>query len=242
MEYVRTGKLIIMGAVFFLFGLMNPAVAKLTPFLMEKIASDETLGMVITIQEVSAVDSWTQFYKNIPMALIVFVLLFGGVLTTEIQKQTLIQSLTKGLSRGCVICTKGFNLILVWSIGYWCCYGITYFYTDFYWDNGIMHHLGFAAMCYWMFGLLIMALVTLGSAIASSFGGVILFVGGLYFAMTLISLVPKIARFLPVYLTQANPLLSGADTSDYLVSLVVSVIVSLFCFVAGCLIFHKKEL
>ena len=40
MEYYRTGKLIIIVVIFALFGLMNPAIAKLTPFLMEQFASD----------------------------------------------------------------------------------------------------------------------------------------------------------------------------------------------------------
>ena len=38
MEYYRTGKLIIIVVIFALFGLMNPAIAKLTPFLMEQLS------------------------------------------------------------------------------------------------------------------------------------------------------------------------------------------------------------
>ena len=49
---------------------------------------------------------WMQFYKNIPIALVVMLLLFGGLLTNELQKGTLIPVLTKGLSRWKVLLTK----------------------------------------------------------------------------------------------------------------------------------------
>ena len=130
MEYLRTGKLLIVGVIFVLFGLMNPAMAKLTPYLMEQLAQSDNSGMIIEITTVDASMSWTQFYKNIPVALIVCLLVFGGILTNELHKGTLIPVLTKGLSRWKVVLTKAVNVIVIWSAGYWICYGITYFYND----------------------------------------------------------------------------------------------------------------
>ena len=76
MEWSRTGRLLILLLVFVLFGIMNPAVAKLIPWLMETMSESlADTGLIITEVTVDAMDSWMQFYKNIPMALIVFVLL-----------------------------------------------------------------------------------------------------------------------------------------------------------------------
>ena len=51
---------------------MNPAIAKLTPWLMEQFATSlQESGLVVTEVIVNAMTSWTQFYKNIPMGLIV---------------------------------------------------------------------------------------------------------------------------------------------------------------------------
>ena len=85
-EQLRTGKLAVLCILFALFGVMNPAVAKLTPFMMEMLA--ETMaesGLVITEVKVSALDSWVQFFKNIPIALIVFILMEGSIFTREYQ-------------------------------------------------------------------------------------------------------------------------------------------------------------
>ena len=80
MEQIRSGKVMILGILFVMFGVMNPAVAKLTPWLMEIFAESlEGSGIIITEVTVTALDSWMQFYKNIPMALIAFVLLQSSI-------------------------------------------------------------------------------------------------------------------------------------------------------------------
>ena len=82
MALMRTGKVTVLGLVFVLFGIMNPAIAKLTPWLLETMGDSlASSGLVVTQVTISALDSWTQFFKNIPMALIVFVVLQGGILT-----------------------------------------------------------------------------------------------------------------------------------------------------------------
>ena len=76
MEQARTGKLMILGMIFVLFGIMNPAIAKLTPWLLKTMADSlAESGMIVTDVTVSALDSWVQFFKNMPIALIVFVFL-----------------------------------------------------------------------------------------------------------------------------------------------------------------------
>ena len=75
LEAARTGKLLILILLFVLFGIMNPAVAKLTPWMMEMLSDTiAESGLIVTNIQVDAMASWTQFFKNIPMALIAFVL------------------------------------------------------------------------------------------------------------------------------------------------------------------------
>ena len=75
MEWSRTGRFLILLSVFAVFGIMNPALAKMTPWLMETMSGSlaET-GIMTTEITVYAMMSWTQFYKNFPMQLIIFVL------------------------------------------------------------------------------------------------------------------------------------------------------------------------
>lgn len=82
MEQVRSGRLLILVIIFILLGVMNPAVAKLTPWLLEMMADSlEASGMTVTAVTVSAMDSWVQFFKNAPMGLIAFILL--GLLSSK---------------------------------------------------------------------------------------------------------------------------------------------------------------
>ena len=64
-EQMRSGKLFIIIVVFMLFGIMNPAMAKLTPWMME-MASESLAesGLVVNEVTVDAMTSWTQYYKN----------------------------------------------------------------------------------------------------------------------------------------------------------------------------------
>ena len=67
MEQLRSGRLWITLTLFVLLGIMNPAVAKLTPWLLEVMADAlAESGMIVTDVKVSAMDSWVQFFKNMP--------------------------------------------------------------------------------------------------------------------------------------------------------------------------------
>ena len=97
-DQLRSGKIMFLGILFVFFGIMNPAVAKMTPWLLEIMSTSlEGSGISITGVNVTAMDSWVQFYKNIPMALIAFVLIESSIFTKEYSSGTLILSLTKPL-------------------------------------------------------------------------------------------------------------------------------------------------
>ena len=100
----RSGKIFLIVGLFLLFGLMNPATAWVTPMLYDLMAEAlEASGIVVGEYTVSAFDSWLQFFSNIPMALIAFVLIYSGTFTSEYSSGTLVLILTKGLSRSKVL-------------------------------------------------------------------------------------------------------------------------------------------
>ena len=79
-EAIRTGRIMIIILLFVLFGIMSPAVAKLTPWMMEMLSdSMAESGLIVTNVQVDAMTSWMQFFKNIPIALIAFVLMFSDI-------------------------------------------------------------------------------------------------------------------------------------------------------------------
>ena len=243
MEVIRTGKFLILTVLFIIFGVMNPAIAKLTPWMME--AFSESLkgsGLTVTEAKVDALTSWTQFYKNVPMALIVFLLMFSGILAVEYQKGTLINMITKGLTRWKIVVSKSVVLLLLWSFGYWMCYGITYGYNEYFWDNSIAKDVAFAAFCVYMLGVWLIALLMLMSTIFSSGSAVAVGTGGVFFVIYLLSMLPDLKEYLPTCLMGASGLLSGAgEAGDYTTALVVAVGLTVVQLVVSVLAFNRKN-
>ena len=100
LESLRTGRMPLLVILSVLFGIMNPLTAKLLPWMLKTFTGSlEESGMVLTEIKVDVFTSWTQFYKNMPLFLIIFIVITSGILTTEYQKGTLINILTKGMHR-----------------------------------------------------------------------------------------------------------------------------------------------
>lgn len=244
METVRSGKFLILTIVFILFGIMNPAMAKLTPWMME-IASDSfaEAGLTVTEVKVDALTSWAQYYKNIAMVMLVFLLVFGSVLTIEYQKGTLINMVTKGLARWKIILSKTAAVILMWTFLYWLCFGITYGYNAYFWDNGIANHVYFAAFCIYILGVWLSSLVILMSAVVSSGSVAMLLTGGVFGGFYLMSLLSELKEWLPVQLMNAGGLLTGkGGIEDYRGALIVSGVMVVVNVLGAVLVFDRRDL
>ena len=244
LEQLRTGKVLFLGTLFILFGIMNPAIAKLTPWLL-KMMSDSLAqsGMTVTEVTVTALDSWVQFFKNIPMALIAFVLTEGSLFTKEYESGTLILSLTKGLRRGTVVIAKALTLTLLWSLGYWLCFGITWGYNRYFWDNSLARNLPLSGVCWWLFGMWVIGLTALFSTLSATGTGVLLGTGGIVLLSTLLGLLPKAREYVPTLLTDGNSLIFGTARADtYTSAILLTAALTAACLAAALPIFHKKQL
>ena len=243
-EQVRSAKLWIVLGVFAFFGVLNPGLTYITPILFETMQDVlAESGMNITVIDVNALDSWAEFFSNISMALIVFGTVYGSIFTREFRTGTLVLSLTKGLKRYKVIISKSIILAAVWTVAYWLCFAVSYIFTEIFWDNSITQHLGLAAFCWWLYGILIVALITLFSTVFSSFGGVILGVGGVIFTESLISIIPKAIEYLPTNLMGGASLVYGmSEPKDYVASIIISIVVIIAAFAASVPLFNKKQI
>ena len=127
MESIRTYRFFILLAVFFILGIMNPITAKITPDILANFAME---GMTITIAEPTAMDSWLQFYKNVPqMGMIVIVIMFSGLMTGECGKGTFVNMVTKGLKRSTIILSKFTMSVCLWTISLALCFTVSAYYT-----------------------------------------------------------------------------------------------------------------
>lgn len=244
MEQSRTGKLVLLGILFTLFGLMSPVIAKLTPLMVEMMA--ETMaqsGMIVTEVTVTALDCWAQFYKNVPLALIVFVLVESSIFTREFESGSLLLSLTKGLDRYKVVVAKTAVLLTLWTVGYWLCFGITYAYSVYFWDNSIVQHLWLGAVCFWLFGVMVVGLMILCSTMSGTNTSVLVGTGGVVMVTYLLgSIVSKIAKYLPTQLMDGTSLVYGKTSpEDYTAAIIITAAVTIACFAISIPVFNKKS-
>ena len=244
MEQRRSGKGLILGILFILLGIMSPAIAKMTPWLMEMMA--DTLsgsGLIFTSVSVSALDSWTQFFKNMPIGLIAFALIESSIFTREYQTGTLVLSLTKGLERYKVVTAKTVVLAFLWTVSYWLCAGITYGYTAFFWGNAVAQHLLFSLICWWAFGLFAAALMVLFSAMAGSNTGVLAGTGSVVLGCYLLSFFSRLKKIVPTMLTDGTSLIYGiVEPKVYTVPLVIAAVAIPVCFAVSVSVFNRKQL
>lgn len=244
MESWRTSRFMILMIVFGLFGIMNPAIAKLTPWIMETYS--ETLketGMIVQEVTVDAMSSWTQFYKNVPMGLIVFLLLFSGIMANEYQKRTLVNMITKGLSRKYIVLSKTLVMLVLWTISYWMCYLITYVYNEYFWDNSVAKHIFFGALCIYLLGIWLIAALIFMSTLFKTVSGVCVGTGGVFFISYILSIIPDATRYLPTKLIESSNLLMGNGAPlDYKFAIVVSMVMAVGFIGFGIMIFNKKEI
>lgn len=244
MEMTRTGRLWILLFIFVLFGIMNPAVAKMTPWLM-KMMSDSFADAGIVIKEVpvSAMDSWTQFFKNMPMGLIAFVLIWSASFTTEYQRGTLIQIVAKGMSRSKILAAKAGMMFGMWTVLYLICFGITYGYNAYFWDNGVASNLVFGVFCYWLFGIWVIAFLVLFSTLAQSNTQVLVGTGVVVFGVYLLGMLKIIGKFLPVKLMDGITILKGMTVQkDYIGSICMTTGMIIISLMMAVIFFQKKRL
>ncbi len=241
-ELIRSNRLLIMGIVFVVFGIMNPAIAKITPWLMEAMAdSMAETGLIVSQVSVDAMTSWTQFYKNVPIMMIIIFIMFSGIFTVEYQKHTLINMITKGLVRYRIVLANTIIMWATWTVGYWMCFGITYAYNAYYWDNGIVKNLLPAILCVYVLGIWIISLVTLASVIFNGNTAVVLTTGAIVIVGYVASMFASVSRYIPVALLNSQELLVGAgNVSDYACTMFVTIVWSLVNILAAIRIFNKK--
>lgn len=243
MEFTRNYKLIVLGLIFLLFGVMSPLAAKYTPQIMGEFMP---VGIQITIADPTALDAWTQFFKNVSqLGLFVLVILYSGMMSSEYGRGTLVHLVTKGLNRGTVILAKFTSAVVMWTGAYLLCFGISFGYTWYYWrEEAMMKELPEAVGGLWLFGILLLAVTVLGSTVfRNSYGG-LLFTGAVVVLQMLVNLIPKLQKWNPVELiSKSNGVLLGEVKGIYyLKPAIVAVVACVICLIGACVTFNRKRL
>lgn len=202
-EHVRSYRLLILGLVFVLFGIMSPATAKLTPEILKMVGGDT--GFTIVLPPVTVMDSYVQFFKNMnSIGVIILLLVFAGTVVDEKVKGSASLILTKNLSRPAFVLAKFTAAALLWTAIYAAAALVCQGYTMWLFPGESANNLfaGFAS--YWLYGLLLLAFTVLASTAAKGHGLATLgaFAG---WGLMLVSMIPaKVAAISPAALGTVN--------------------------------------
>lgn len=242
MECIRSYKFMILIIVFLAFGFMNPIFAKYMPELLKSMMP---VGMSMELPQPTVFDSWAQFFKNInQMGLIIFLLSFSSILSTEIQKGTLINIVTKGLSRKKILLSKMTFLVCIWTMCYVTCVIVTLLYGLIFWSQWHLPHLFLSLTCVWLFGIMMCSLMLLGGVITCSSAGGLLLSGGSYIALMLMNMIPEITKYNPVTLISDNmALLQETISLDQIYPAIgVCIVLCATTYIGAVILFNRKQL
>ena len=241
---IRSKKTLILTIVFVVMGILNPLMAKISPWLTSVLSEAlESSGISITIIESRDVDSWAQYFSNLTILAIVFAILFSNIFTKEYNKGTLVLVLTKGFERCKVVISKLFVMILMWTIYYFMYFIVTFVITKVLWHEVYVQQLAISVILWWVFGIFVVVLMTLFSTIFNSSTASLAVVGGIVFGVYFLSVLPGISRFLPTSIANSATLIYGLkEAIYYLPAIIITVVLIIVIPVISILRFNKKKL
>lgn len=239
-ENMKNYRFLILFAVFLIFGLISPFLARFMPEILSAVAADMQMGAAPV-----ALDAWEQFYKNISgVGFSAFIILFGSCMSGEYSRGTLVLLVTKGLPRSAVIFAKYTAAAILMTACYWAGFLATYCYTACLWPGTMLSHVFTAAFYLWLIGFLYLSILLPGCVIfRQTFTG-ILFTGGTAAIISLLGMVEPLAKFNPFLLTSKNvELISGAvSVSEFLMPTIISIAITIIGLWSAVILFDRKQL
>ncbi len=170
MQLWRAKRVLVVTAVFLLFGLASPLVAKFTPELLKSIEGAEQLADLIPTP--TQADSLAQYVKNITQfGFIIAILLGMGSVAGERQRGTAAMVLSKPLPRWAFVLSKFTAQSLVYAAAFLLAGLAAFYYTSILFEPFRLGPflLGNGLLLVWLW--VFTAVTLLGSALGKGIGG-----------------------------------------------------------------------
>lgn len=246
-ENHKKSRFVVLGVVFLLFGIMSPLTAKYIHEIIDFIMgmSGDVVEFPMEIPEPSIGDSYVQYYQNMmQMGILAQILVFIGIVSDEKSKGSAGLVLTKSVSRSVFLVSKMISSLITLFITMIPSYAAFYYYTYLLFDEFPSGTAFYGLGVYILFAVFILALTIFASTVASKMviSGLIA-IGG-YIFMGIMSAVPVISEYFPTKLGEASYLISmgATDVSDYLKSIVVTVVLTAVLLFSCFAVFKKQEI
>ncbi|MDT8304599.1 MAG: YhfC family glutamic-type intramembrane protease, partial [Anaerolineae bacterium] len=241
LQQVRTKRLLVVTAVFALFGLGSPLIANFTPELLGTIEGAEQFADLIP--EPSAVDAVTQYVKNITQfGFLIAILLGMGAVAGEKERGTAAMILSKPLPRWAFILSKFIAQTIVYLVGFALAGIGAYAYTAWLFEALPVGPFFLATFALLLWLLIFAAVTLLASTLAGSTGAAAALALGGAIVLLFAGSFPIVGAFAPSALVAwANqaPLADVPAQAGALAAGLVLIVVSLVGAIAA---FEVQEL
>lgn len=241
-EQLYNYKLFIFLVAFFIFGMLGPLTAKLLPQIMSSMSIN---GMEILLPTPTYLDSYAQFFKNInQIGTLIILIGFSSCICGEISRGTLINLLSKGLSRNTIIISKYVSCLFLWTISYIVSSLAHYGYTLYLFGNHSTNNLFFSLFCVWLFGAFIISVLFVSSVLTKGIPGTLIISFAILGLLLILSIFPKLMKFNPLSLVSYNlGLMTNNTTISYIMLPIIITLSLIVFFIAMTLfLFRKKQL
>lgn len=241
-ESIRTNKLIPIIIVFMILGIMSPLTAIIMPDIIKNALPSAVKDF--NIPEATYIDSYIQFFKNInQIGLIILVIIFSGILTNELSRGTLLNLITKGLSRKYIILSKWIISTIIWTIAYIIGALIQYSYTLYYFNNEGSHKVA-AYIMSWLFGVMLLSIIMLLSTLLKNNIAVMLGILLIVVMMFILSMFKHIKDKLPLQLIQKNTdiMIEKIAFSQMYTPIIITIMIILLSIILSIYRFNKAEI
>jgi len=241
LEQWRTYRLLIVGVMLVVFGLLSPLIAKYTPEIIKLIPNGEAIAQLIPTP--TAMDAVTQYIKNIgQFGIILALLLTMGAVAQEKDKGTAAMMLVKPLPRVTFLVAKFTALALMFTVTIAIAGAACYCYTWLLFGAlDAPRWLALNALLL-LFVLVYVALTLFCSVVTKSqaaAGGLALC---LLFILGLIGSIPGLGDYLPGQLIAWGGGLMAGEAKAFWPALWVSVGMIVVALMGASLIFEGQEL
>lgn len=243
-EQLRTYRVLVVGAVLIVFGLLSPVIAKFTPELIRQLAdTQETAALVQIMPQPTLLEAVAQFVKTISQfGLLLAILATMGAVVQEKEKGTAAMMLVKPLPRGTFLLTKflsiaGLFFVTLALSGLACAYYTTLLFGPI--DPGAWAALLGLMYLYLLtyISLTLFCSVITKSIVAS--GGLAL--GGMLF-IEILGALPRIGNYFPDQLLGWGVGITGGDPTTHWPALILSLVLIILALVASWRIFNRQEI
>jgi ABC-2 type transport system permease protein len=241
-EIRRTWRIWVLPGILLVVAASSPILARLTPRLLESIASSQP-GTVLVLPEPVATDAYVQFIKSLnQLVLIALIIVTAGAISSERRQGTAVLVLSKPVSRMAFILAKLLAQLALLVTATFCAAVVCWATTYAIFGTAPLGALWRATALWLLTALLFVAIVTLCSIVVVAQAGAAGLGLGVYLALSILASWGPTRDHSPAGLLNAASDSAASANTHVLFPALSATLLAALCVAAASALFERQEL